>query len=53
MSNKLKTTNKQMASLGIKKNELGDYEYINPEEKNNSKYKPVRKEPKWGSFFNL
>ena len=44
MSNKLKTTNKQMASLGIRKNQVGDYEYINPGEKNISKYKPVKKE---------
>ena len=46
MTNKLKTTNKQMASLGIRKNEVGDYEYINPDEKNNSKYKSVKKESK-------
>ncbi|MCB2292228.1 hypothetical protein LGK95_01580 [Clostridium algoriphilum] len=46
MSNKLKNTNKQMASLGIRKNDVGDYEYINPDEKTNSKYKPVKKEPK-------
>ncbi|MBU3114215.1 hypothetical protein [Clostridium lacusfryxellense] len=46
MSNKLKTTNKQMTSLGIKKNDSGDYEYINPDEKENSKYKPVKKDPK-------
>ena len=46
MSNKLKTTNKKAESLGIRKNEVGDYEYINPEEKNSSKYKPVKKEPK-------
>jgi len=46
MSNKLKTTTKKAASLGIRKNEVGDYEYINPEDKNNSKYKPIRKEPK-------
>jgi hypothetical protein len=46
MSNKLKTTNKQMASLGIKKNESGDYEYIDPKGKENSKYKPIQKEPK-------
>ena len=44
MSNKLKTTSKQMASLGIRKNQVGDYEYINPGEKNISKYKPVKKE---------
>lgn len=46
MSNKLKTTNKQMTSLGIKKNDSGDYEYINPDEKEKSKYKPVKKDPK-------
>jgi len=46
MSNKLKTTTKQMASLGIRKNEVGEYEYINPDEKNNSKYTPVKKDPK-------
>lgn len=46
MSNKLKTTNKQMASLGIRKTEVGDYEYINPDEKSSSKYKPVKKESK-------
>jgi hypothetical protein len=46
MSSKLKTTTKKAASLGIMKNEQGDYEYINPEDKNNSKYKPIRKEPK-------
>ena len=46
MSNKLKTTNKKMASLGIWKNETGDYKYINPDEKSESKYKPVKKEPK-------
>jgi len=46
MSNKLKNTNKQMASLGIRKNEVGDYEYINPDDKNKSKYKTVKKETK-------
>ena len=46
MSNKLKTTSKQMASLGISRNETGDYEYINPDDKKDSKYKPVKKEPK-------
>ncbi|HEY8891438.1 MAG TPA: hypothetical protein VIM70_14415 [Clostridium sp.] len=46
MSNKLKTTNKQMTSLGIKKNEVGDYVYIQKDEKNSSKYKAVKKEPK-------
>ena len=46
MANKRKTTKKQMASLGVKKTENGDYEYINPEDKINSKYKDVRKESK-------
>lgn len=45
MANKRKVTKKQMASLGLKKTENGDYEYINPDDKN-SKYKPVRKESK-------
>ncbi|EKQ53287.1 MULTISPECIES: hypothetical protein [unclassified Clostridium] len=46
MSNKRKVTKKQMASLGLKKTENGDYDYINPDDKTNSKYKPVRKESK-------
>ena len=41
MTNKRKTTKKQMASLGLKKTESGDYTYINPEDKTGS-YKPVR-----------
>ena len=46
MSNKLKVKSKQMISLGIRKNQVGDYEYINLEDKNKSKYKSVKKEPK-------
>ena len=46
MSSKHKSTNKQMASLGITKNRIGDYEYINPEDENNSKYKSIKKLPK-------
>lgn len=46
MSNKLKTTDKQMAALGIRKNEVGDYEYQNSDDKNNSKYKSIKKGPK-------
>jgi hypothetical protein len=46
MSNKLTVTKKKMAALGIRKNEQNDYEYINPEDKNKSKYKPIRKNPK-------
>lgn len=45
MSNKRKVTKKQMASLGLKKTENGDYDYINPDDKD-SQYKPVRKGPK-------
>ena len=41
MTNKRKTTKKQMASLGLKKTESGDYTYINSEDKTGS-YKPVR-----------
>jgi hypothetical protein len=44
MTNKRKVTKKQMASLGLKKTENGDYEYINPEDKTKSKYKSIRKE---------
>lgn len=45
MSNKLTVTKKKMASLGLKKNDRGDYEYIDPSEKNKSKYKPIKKNP--------
>ena len=44
MTNKRRVTKKQMASLGLKKTENGDYDYINPEEKNTSKYNPIKKE---------
>lgn len=44
MSNKLTVTKKKMASLGLKKTETGDYTYIDPAEKDKSKYKPVKKE---------
>jgi hypothetical protein len=44
MSNKRKFTNKQMANLGLKKTDRGDYDYIDSEEKERSKYKAVRKE---------
>lgn len=44
MSNKLTVTKKKMASLGLKKNDRGDYEYIDPSEKDKSKYKSVKKE---------
>lgn len=41
MANKRKVTKKQMASLGLKKTENGDYDYIDPNDKD-SKYKPVK-----------
>lgn len=47
MSNKLTVTKKKMAALGIRKNEHNDYEYIESEDKNKSKYKPVKKEHKY------
>jgi len=46
MSTKLTVTKKKMASLGLKRIENGDYDYIEPSEKNNSKYNPVRKDSK-------
>jgi len=33
-----------MANLGLKKTDRGDYDYIDSEEKERSKYKVVRKE---------
>ncbi|MBC2399142.1 MULTISPECIES: hypothetical protein [Clostridium] len=46
MSNKLTVTKKKMASLGLRKTEGGDYDYIDPQEKGKSKYQTVRKESK-------
>jgi hypothetical protein len=43
MVNKHKTKGKQYANLGIRKNSNGDFEYIDPSEKNKSKYQPIRK----------
>lgn len=34
---------KQLSRLGIRKNESGDYEYIDPAEKNKSKYQSIRR----------
>lgn len=45
MGNKHAVTRKQMASLGLKKTPQGDYDYIDPSEKNKSKYKSIKKEP--------
>jgi len=44
MSNKLTSTKKKMASLGIKKTENGDINYIDVNEKNKSKYNKINKE---------
>jgi len=43
MSNKLNVTKSKMAKLGIKKNEQNDYDYIDPKDKNKSKYQSVKK----------
>ncbi|GIM30406.1 hypothetical protein CPJCM30710_30720 [Clostridium polyendosporum] len=43
MVNKLKVKDKQYARLGIRKNTNGDLEYIDPSEKNKSKYEPIKK----------
>jgi hypothetical protein len=47
MGNKLTVSRKVMARLGLKKTKTGDYDYIDPNEKNKSKYEPVRKETKY------
>ncbi|ACO84866.1 hypothetical protein [Clostridium botulinum] len=44
MGNKLKVKDKEYARLGIRKNSNGDFEYINPNDKNKSKYKSIKKE---------
>ena len=41
MSNKLKNTKKKMASLGLRKDENGDYKYIDPND-TTSEFVPVR-----------
>lgn len=43
MSSKYTVKEKQFTRLGIRKNRNGDYEYIDPNEKNKSKYEPVKK----------
>ncbi|AKA68117.1 hypothetical protein [Clostridium scatologenes] len=43
MVNKRKIKSNQYAKLGIRKNSNGDFEYINPEDKNRSKYKEIKK----------
>lgn len=46
MANKLTVTNKKMTALGLKKTERGDYDYIDPSDKNKSIYKPIKKDSK-------
>lgn len=41
MSNKHKNTKKKMASLGLRKDENGEYKYIDPNDKT-SEFVPVR-----------
>lgn len=41
MSSKYTNSKKKMASLGLKKNKQGDYEYIDPED-TTSEFVPVR-----------
>lgn len=43
MVNKRKTKDNQYGKLGIRKNSNGDFEYINPNDKNKSKYKEIKK----------
>lgn len=43
MVNKLKVKNKQYARLGIWKKADGEFEYIDPSEKNRSKYPAIKK----------
>lgn len=43
MTSKIKVKNKQYAALGIRKNSNGDFEYIDPAEKNKSKYGSIKK----------
>lgn len=51
MSNKLTSTKKKMASLGIKKTENGDIDYIDVNEKNKSKYNKINKESQLDSLL--
>lgn len=53
MANKLKVKDKEYARLGIRKNSNGDFEYINPNDKNKSKYKSVKKSLSIDSFLIL
>jgi hypothetical protein len=43
MGSKYSVKTKQLTRLGIRKNESGDYEYLDPSEKNKSKYQPIKR----------
>lgn len=43
MGSKYSTKVKHLTRLGIRKTESGDYEYIDPEERNRSKYKSIKR----------
>jgi hypothetical protein len=43
MSSKYIVKAKHLARLGIRKTETGDYEYIDPSEKNKSKYQSIKR----------
>lgn len=45
MGNKLRNTKKKMASLGLRKDENGDYKYIDPND-TTSEFVPVRNRKK-------
>lgn len=43
MVNKYSVKRKQYERLGIRKNKSGDFDYINPDEKNKSKYESIER----------
>ncbi|MBI6872559.1 hypothetical protein [Clostridium aciditolerans] len=43
MVNKRKVKDKEYANLGIRRNANGDFQYIDPSEKNKSKYESIKK----------
>lgn len=43
MGSKYTSKVKQLVRLGIRKNDSGEYEYIDPREKNKSKYESIKK----------
>jgi hypothetical protein len=43
MGSKYTVKQKELRRLGLRKTETGDYDYIDPSERNRSKYQPIRK----------